>query len=158
MSMTPVPISIRFVFTPLAPRGGKGEASWRTKWWTRTNAPSIQISSAAIASSTVWRSASAPVRGDPPPGCQAPNERSRSSWESSSPVRTSSLAQLFGTAPGGSLPGEVGADELDGHCAFADRGGAALGRSRADVAGREHAGDVGLQQVVRPGGGAGQDE
>src|SRR5712672_4858421 len=75
MSMTPVPISIRLVFTPIAERSGNGEASCRAKWWTRTNAPSIPISSAAIASSTVWCSASPPVCVSPPPGCQAPNER-----------------------------------------------------------------------------------
>ena len=39
-------------------------------------------------------------------------------------------------------------DELDGHRPFADGGGAAFGRAGADVAGREHAGDVGLEQVV----------
>jgi len=49
-----VPISIRLVLTPIAARSGKGEESWRAKWWTRTNAPSIPISSAATASSTVW--------------------------------------------------------------------------------------------------------
>src|SRR6266849_1718310 len=75
MSMTPVPISIRLVLTPIAASSGKGEESWGAKWWTRTNAPSIPISSAAIASSTVWRSASPPVWVSPPPGCQAPNER-----------------------------------------------------------------------------------
>src|SRR5258706_15482192 len=75
MWITPVPISIRLVLTPIAASSGKGEESWRAKWWTRTNAPSIRISSAAIASSTVWRSASPPVCVRPPPGCQAPNER-----------------------------------------------------------------------------------
>src|SRR4051794_1389226 len=75
MSITPVPISIRLVLTPIAARTGNGEASWRAKWWTRTNAPSIPISSAATASSTVWWSASPPVWVSPPPGCQAPNER-----------------------------------------------------------------------------------
>ena len=49
-------------------------------------------------------------------------------------------------------------DELDGHRPFADGGGAALGRPGADVAGREHAGDVGLEQVVRAGCRAGEDE
>src|SRR6266545_1803791 len=42
---------------------------------------------------------------------------------------------------------EVGLDELDGR-AFADGGGAAFGRPGADVSGREHARDVGLEQVV----------
>jgi hypothetical protein len=74
MSITPVPISIRLVFTPIAASRGNGEASWRAKWWTRTNAPSIPISSAATASSTVWRSASLAVWVSPPPGCQAPND------------------------------------------------------------------------------------
>ena len=54
--------------------------------------------------------------------------------------------------------GEVGVDELDGHCPFADGGGAAFGRAGADVTGREHAGDVGLEQVVGVRGGAGEDE
>src|SRR5215468_3087525 len=75
MSMTPVPISIRLVLTPIAARSGNGEASCRAKWWTRTNAPSIPISSAATASSTVWLSASPPVCVSPTRGCQAPNER-----------------------------------------------------------------------------------
>ena len=61
MSITPVPISMRLVATPIAASSGNGEASWRAKWWTRTKAPSIPISSAATASSTVWRSASAAV-------------------------------------------------------------------------------------------------
>ena len=39
-------------------------------------------------------------------------------------------------------------DELDGHRSFTDGGGAALGRPRADVAGGEHAGNVGLEQVI----------
>src|ERR1700749_1576676 len=75
MSITPMPISIRLVLTPIAARSGNGEESWRAKWCTRTNAPSMPISSAATASSTVWCSASAPVRVSPPPGCQAPKER-----------------------------------------------------------------------------------
>src|ERR1700757_4125787 len=75
MSMTPVPISIRLVLTPIAASSGNGDESWRAKWWTRTKAPSIPISSAATASSTVWRSASPPVRVSPPPGCHAPKER-----------------------------------------------------------------------------------
>ena len=49
-------------------------------------------------------------------------------------------------------------DELDGHRPFADGGGAAFGRAGADVAGREHAGNVGLEQVVRVRCGAGEDE
>ena len=49
-------------------------------------------------------------------------------------------------------------DELHGHRAFADGRRAALGRAGADVAGREHAGNVGLQQVVHVGRGAGEDE
>ena len=61
MSITPVPISIRLVRAPIAASSGNGEASWRAKWWTRTYAPSIPISSAATASSIVWRSASAAV-------------------------------------------------------------------------------------------------
>src|SRR4029077_8889766 len=54
--------------------------------------------------------------------------------------------------------GEVGVDELDGHCAFADGGGAAFGRPGADVTGREHTGNVRLEQVVHVGCGAGENE
>src|SRR5581483_6355903 len=75
MSITPVPISMRPVLTPIAARSGNGAESCRPKWWTRTNAPSMPISSAAIASSTVWRRASPAFRAAPPAGCQAPNER-----------------------------------------------------------------------------------
>src|SRR3954454_9892994 len=75
MSITPVPISIRLVLTPIAASSGKGEESWRGEGGKWTTAPSIPISSAATASSTVWRSASPPVWVSPPPGCQAPNER-----------------------------------------------------------------------------------
>ena len=49
-------------------------------------------------------------------------------------------------------------DELDGHRAFADRGGAALGRSGPHVAGGEDAGDAGLEQVLGVRRGAGEDE
>ena len=49
-------------------------------------------------------------------------------------------------------------DELDGHRAFADGGGAAFGRAGADVAGREDARNIGLEQVVRARRGAGEDE
>ena len=59
MSITPVPISMRLVRTPIAARSGNGAERCRAKWWTRTKAPSIPISSAATASSTVCRSASA---------------------------------------------------------------------------------------------------
>src|SRR5690348_12978951 len=75
MSITPVPISMRLVLTPIAASSGNGEESCRAKWWTRTNAPSMPISSAATASSTVCRNASSAVCVSPPPGCQAPNER-----------------------------------------------------------------------------------
>ena len=71
MSMTAVPISIRLVFAAIAESSGNGEESCRSKWWTRTNAPSIPISSAACASSIVCSSASAAVRVcDPERGCQ----------------------------------------------------------------------------------------
>ncbi len=67
---------MRLVRAPIAANNGNGEASWRAKWWTRTKAPSMPISSAATASSMVCCSASWPVRvrdwGD---GCQWPNER-----------------------------------------------------------------------------------
>src|SRR6478672_3679346 len=166
MSITPVPISIRLVLTPMAARSGKGDDSWRAKWWTRTNAPSIPISSAAIASSTVWRSASPPVCVSPPPGCQAPNERKPIllSPAISVPARTLLMAQVFrgrGSGDRGSGdrgPGEVGVDELNGHRAFADGGGAAFGRAGAHVTGREHAGNVGFEQVLRVRRRAGEDE
>ena len=47
MSMTAVPISIRLVRAAMAESSGNGDASWRSKWWTRTNAPSTPSSSAA---------------------------------------------------------------------------------------------------------------
>ena len=43
---------------------------------------------------------------------------------------------------------EPGVDELHGHRALADRGGAALGRAGADVAGGEDAGHARLEQAV----------
>src|SRR5688500_13722843 len=58
MSMTPVPISIRLVRAPIAASSGKGEASWRAKWWTRKYAPSAPSSSAATARSIDCSSAS----------------------------------------------------------------------------------------------------
>src|SRR5919202_4943396 len=75
MSITPVPISIRLVRAAIAASSGNGADSDRAKWCTRTNAPSIPISSAAIASSIVWRTATPPVFVMPPPGCHAPNDR-----------------------------------------------------------------------------------
>ena len=52
----------------------------------------------------------------------------------------------------------MGMDELDRHRPFADGRGATLGRPGADIAGREHSWDVGLEQVVDVGCGAGEDE
>src|SRR3954451_3444181 len=76
MSITAVPISIRLVRAPMAASSGNGEASWRAKWWTRTNAPSRPSSSAASASSIVCTCASRAVRvRDPGASCQWPNER-----------------------------------------------------------------------------------
>src|SRR3954469_5023062 len=76
MSITAVPISMRLVRAPIAASSGNGEASWRAKWWTRTNAPSSPISSAASASSIVCTCASRAVRvRDPGASCQWPNER-----------------------------------------------------------------------------------
>src|ERR1700722_20097361 len=76
MSITPVPISIRFVLAPTAARSGNGEESWRAKWCTRKYAPSAPSSSAATARSMDCRSASAAERvcecGE---GVQCPNER-----------------------------------------------------------------------------------
>ena len=76
MSMTAVPISIRRVRAPIAASSGNGEASCRSKWCTRTNAPSTPMSSAACASSTVCSSESAALRVcDPGTSRQCPNER-----------------------------------------------------------------------------------
>src|SRR3954451_4135805 len=76
MSITPVPISIRLVLAPMAASSGKGEASWRAKWWTRKYAPSTPISSAATERSIDCNSASEADRvlecGD---GDQCPNDR-----------------------------------------------------------------------------------
>ena len=52
----------------------------------------------------------------------------------------------------------MGVDELDSHRTFADGGGAAFGRAGADVTGREHTGDIGLEQVVGVRCCAGEDE
>ena len=73
---TAVPISMRLVRAPIAASRGNGDASWRAKWCTRTNAPSRPISSAATASSTVCASASRAVRvRDHSACCQWPKER-----------------------------------------------------------------------------------
>src|SRR5437868_12376432 len=52
----------------------------------------------------------------------------------------------------------MGVDQLHGHRSFADGGGAALGRARADVTSREGARDGGLEEVVGTRRGTGQDE
>jgi len=57
-------------------RKRRGELFERSGW-TRTNAPSIPISSAATASLTVWRSAVGCAVRHPPPGCHAPKTGSR---------------------------------------------------------------------------------
>src|SRR3954449_4978120 len=76
MSITAVPISMRRVLAPMAASSGKGEASWRAKWWTRKYAPSAPSSSAATARSIDWSSASEADRvcdwGD---GVQGPKDR-----------------------------------------------------------------------------------
>src|SRR5690349_8774531 len=113
MSITPVPISIRLVLTPIAASSGNGEASCRAKWWTRTNAPSMPSSSAATASSTVWWRASLPVWVSPPPGCQAPNDRNPMRFGCFiSTVRTSLLSQVFRTGGVGPSAREPGRDQL----------------------------------------------
>ena len=48
--------------------------------------------------------------------------------------------------------------ELDRHCPFTDGGGAPFGRPGADVAGREHPGNIGLEQVVHVRCRAGENE
>ena len=76
MSMTAVPISIRFVRAPTAASSGNGDASCWAKWWTRKYAPSAPSASTASASSIDWMSASAAERtseyGD---ADQCPNDR-----------------------------------------------------------------------------------
>src|ERR1700744_995549 len=62
MSITPVPISIRFVFAPIAARSGNGEESCRAKWCTRKYAPSAPSCSAATARSMDCSSTSAAER------------------------------------------------------------------------------------------------
>ena len=52
----------------------------------------------------------------------------------------------------------MGVDELDSHRTLADGGGAAFGRAGADVTGREHTRDIGLEQVVGVRCCAGEDE
>ena len=52
----------------------------------------------------------------------------------------------------------MGVDELHSHRPFTDCRGAAFGRPGADVARREHAGNIGLQQIVDARGGTGEDE
>jgi len=99
MSMTPVPISIRSVRAPMAARSGNGEASWRSKWWTRTKAPSTPRSSAAWARSMVCRRASAAVRvWDPAASRQCPKDRKPIFFTS---VRTKRGRDGF---PGGAAP------------------------------------------------------
>jgi hypothetical protein len=60
----------------MAARSGKGEDNWRAKWCTRKYAPSAPTSSAAIARSMDWSSASEAERvcdcGD---GVQWPNDK-----------------------------------------------------------------------------------
>src|SRR5215207_8662416 len=76
MSITAVPISIRFVRAPIAARSGNGDASCWAKWWIRKYAPSAPRPSTASASSIDWISASDAERtweyGE---SDQCPNER-----------------------------------------------------------------------------------
>src|ERR1700723_2174564 len=76
MSITPVPISIRFVLAPMAARSGNGEESWLAKWCTRKYAPSAPSSSAATARSIDCSSASEAERVcEPAEGVQWPNDK-----------------------------------------------------------------------------------
>jgi hypothetical protein len=52
----------------------------------------------------------------------------------------------------------MGVDELDGQYSFTEGGGAALRRAGTGVIGREHAGNVGLEQVLRVRGCTADDE
>ncbi len=47
---------------------------------------------------------------------------------------------------------------MDGHRPFTDGGGAPFGRPGADITGREHAGNIGFEQVVHVRCRARQDE
>ena len=60
----------RLVLTPIAARSGKGEASWRAKWWTRTNAPSIPISP-PVSNARLSRREVSRLRGRVPRGRRA---------------------------------------------------------------------------------------
>ena len=83
-SMTAVPISIRLVRAAMADSNGNGDASCRSKWCTRTNAPSMPSCSAACASSMVCSSASNADRvasREPPASDRTTGTRS-SSWPS----------------------------------------------------------------------------
>ena len=72
----------------------------------------------------------------------------RSSAASSRSSKRSIGAQVGdGDAARGHAVGQVLVDERDGHRALPDRAGHALDRAGADVAGDEHAGDAGLEQV-----------
>ncbi len=76
ISITAVPISMRFVRALTAASSGNGEPSCRAKWCTRKYAPSAPISSAATASSTDWSSESDAVRTcEPGAADQCPKER-----------------------------------------------------------------------------------
>src|SRR6478752_10691436 len=62
MSITRVPMSMRFVRAPIAASSGNGEAYCWAKWWTRKYAPSAPSSSAATAKSMACNNASDALR------------------------------------------------------------------------------------------------
>jgi HAD superfamily hydrolase (TIGR01549 family) len=104
MSITAVPISIRLVRAPMAASRGNGEANWGAKWWTRTNAPSIPISSAATQALHVLHA----------------RDRSLGATARDTPRRASSCDDVSGgTLVAGMLAGPVPADpDSPGQTAF----------------------------------------
>jgi hypothetical protein len=122
MSMTAVPISIRRVRAPIAASSGNGDASCRSKWCTRTNAPSTPMSSAACASSTVCSSESAALRVcDPGTSRQCPNERN--------PIFFTPWISADGPAR---IPGPSSRLEAYLTAAYAREEGSPLGRSKPE--------------------------
>jgi len=72
--MTPVPISIRLVLTPIAASRREGRRAGG-EVVDADDAPSSRSPRRRSRARRSWRSASPPVWVSPPPGCQAPNER-----------------------------------------------------------------------------------
>src|SRR3954453_7835389 len=105
MSMTAVPISMRFVRAPIAASSGNGDASCWAKWCTRKYAPSAPRSSTASASSIDWISASDAERtceyGD---ADQCPNERKPIFFTQEVYGRPTIERRVSGPAAGATVP------------------------------------------------------